>query len=414
MAVFEIGCPACRARFDCPTDRAGKAVRCGACANVFPAPAIVAPAIPVAVALPVAVARPKPVVRVVEAVAVARRATPSAAQRDRDDDFDDEPRSRRKPMSDAVAPKTSPLVYVLGGVGGVMVLGLLAFVGFMVKKGSDGPSVAVAAPAVEVVVPVAAGPATPPTGPGPLAPVGTPGQPAPAPAVAAPLPNGTPAQAIQMVKGSTAYIRTHSKNRLGMGSGFFAGPPGYVVTNAHVIGFGPKELHVPTRVEIVVHSGESDQKVYAARIVGVSVDEDLALLWVNGTDHPAPLPAPLTFGRTADLVETQEVMIFGFPLGEQLGLNISVNKTTVSSLRKEKGVVEMVQVADGMTNGNSGGPVTNARGEVIGVVVAVIKGTPINFAIPGDKAAAFVTRQVAGGGTFDMGPHAAIWKGLGR
>lgn len=48
MASFEIGCPACRARFDCPADRAGKPVRCGSCANVFAAPAPPAPALPVA------------------------------------------------------------------------------------------------------------------------------------------------------------------------------------------------------------------------------------------------------------------------------------------------------------------------------------------------------------------------------
>jgi len=404
MAPFEIGCPACRARFECPVERVGRSVRCGVCANVFtappPAPAPAPRAIPVAVALPVA----RPAARV-----AAPPARAVAARYDTDED-DDAPR-RRKP-AEVAPPKTSPLVYALGGVGGVLLLVLLAFVGFLVRGRPESPAAPVAArveAVAPVVQPLSAAPSPAPAAPPavPLAPAGT-----PPPKVAQTLPNSTPAQAIQMVKASTAYIRTKQRNMMSMGSGFFAGPPGYVATNAHVIGFGPKDVQMPNRVEVVVHSGEADQKVYTARIVGVSVEDDLALLWVNGADHGgAALPPPLTFGRTADLVETQEVVIFGFPLGEKLGLNISVNKTTVSSLRKENGVVEMVQVADGMTHGNSGGPVTNTRGEVIGVVVAGIEGTPINFAIPGDKGVAFLARQASTGGSFEMGRLAHLWKG---
>ena len=408
MTPFEIACPSCRSRFDCPVERAGRSVRCGVCANVFAAPQPPSPppkAVPVAVALPVA--RPRPAARVSVATPLARSATAAAARYDSDDD--DAPRRRRP--AEVAEPKTSPLVYVLGGVGGLLLLVVLAFAGFVVKRGADAPAVAAAPKSSEIVIPAAqplsAAPAVPssPVAAAPLAPAGT-----PPPKVAPAMSNATPAQAIQMVKASTAYIRTRQKNMMSMGSGFFAGPPGYVVTNAHVIGVGPKDVQMPSRVEVVVHSGEADQKVYTARLVGASVEDDLALLWINGADHGgAALPAPLTFGRTADLVETQEVVIFGFPLGEKLGLNISVNKTTVSSLRKENGVVEMVQVADGMTHGNSGGPVTNTRGEVIGVVVAGIEGTPINFAIPGDKAVAFLARQASSGGTFEMGRLAHLW-----
>ena len=401
MAPFAIGCPACGARFDCPVERAGRAVRCGGCANVFtaPTPAATPAARPIPVATPLPVARPRP--------------APRAAAARYDSDDDEAPR-RRKPV-EAPPAKTSPLVYALGGVGGVLLLVTLAFLGFVVRGRSDA-AVAPVAAKVEAVTPVAQplsaapAPAAAPVTPAAATPV-VPAN-SPPPKVAATLPSGTPAQAIQMVKASTAYIRTKQRNMMSMGSGFFAGPPGYVVTNAHVIGFGPKDVQMPNRVEVVVHSGEADQKVYTARIVGVSVEDDLALLWINGTDHNgAALPPPLTFGRTGDLVETQEVIIFGFPLGEKLGLNISVNKTTVSSLRKENGVVEMVQVADGMTHGNSGGPVTNTRGEVIGVVVAGIEGTPINFAIPGDKGVAFLARQASTGGSFEMGRLAHLWKG---
>ncbi len=398
MASFEIGCPACRARFDCPADRAGKPVRCGNCASVFVAPP------PAAAVAPPAAARP--VLRVAVPVAVAAPvARPSSQLVARY--APDLPAPRRRRPAEAEEPRTSPKVYVLGGVGALALLVLFAVVAVALKRSGDGPAAPVAAKVESPAQPLSATPDAPAAA-GPPAPVAASAQ----ARVAPELLSGTPAQAIQRVKGSTTYIRTQSRTMVASGSGFFAGPAGYVVTNAHVLGFGPKDVRPPTRVEVVVHSGEGDQKTYVARVVGVSVEDDLALLWVNGTDHAgAPLPAPLTFGRTADLVETQEVVIYGFPLGEKLGLNISVNKTTVSSLRKEKCVVELVQVADGMTHGNSGGPVANTRGEVIGVVVAGIEGTPINFAIPGDKAAAFLARQLAAGGSFEMGRLAPLWKG---
>ncbi len=113
------------------------------------------------------------------------------------------------------------------------------------------------------------------------------------------------------------------------------------------------------------------------------------------------------------------MFIFGYPLGEALGLNISVNKTTVSSLRKRPdGTMDVVQVAGGMHPGNSGGPVTDKAGAVIGVSVAVIRGTLINFAIPAEIASKFLKDQIASGGKIDLGrgipPVSTKGKGRGR
>jgi S1-C subfamily serine protease len=125
---------------------------------------------------------------------------------------------------------------------------------------------------------------------------------------------------------------------------------------------------------------------------------------VDGRGEAKPLPKPLTFGRSAALVETQDVFIFGYPLGESLGLNISVNKSTVSSLRKDRtGAIEIVQVAGGMHPGNSGGPVADKNGAIIGVSVAGIVGTSINFAIPAEITARFVREQIASGGNLKGG-----------
>ena len=118
---------------------------------------------------------------------------------------------------------------------------------------------------------------------------------------------------------------------------------------------------------------------------------------------PAGLPPPLAFGAAADLTETEEVLIFGYPFGEQLGRNISVNKSTVSSLRREKGQLAVVQLSGGLNPGNSGGPVANRAGQVIGVSVAKLRRAQgIDFAIPAERAEAFVRDQLRSGGRADV------------
>ena len=397
MAVLEIQCPHCRAKFHLPPDQAGKVVRCGACQQVFTTPAQVVAPIQTARAIPAAQVAPRIRMKVTEAEAVP---TPEkrSARRDDDDDYD-APRSKSKQRKQDQASKF-PLIPVLAGGGGLVAV--LVIVGAVLVSRPSGTT-DVAKSSLPPVVPQSV--STPPQVMSEATkPINPPSVTQSPPAAKNDL---APNDAIQAVKNSTVYIRTKSGNSLGMGSGFFAGPAGYVVTNSHVIGFGPDRFRRPQKIEVVVNSGENNQQVYNARIVGVNVDEDLALLWVNQKDHQSVLPRPLNFARSADLTETQEVLIFGFPLGEQLGLNISVNKSTVSSLRKEKGVVEMVQVAGGMTNGNSGGPVTNTKGEVIGVSVAIIRDTPINFAIPSDKTSAFVQKQISSGGSFELGKFAS-------
>ena len=402
MAVLEIQCPHCRAKFHLPPDQAGKVVRCGACQQVFTTPVQAVASIPTARAIPAAQVAPRIRMKVTEAEAVPTPETRSS-RRDDDDDYD-APRPKSKPRKPDQASKF-PLIPVLAGVGGLVAV--LVIVGVVlvsrpsgttdVAKNSSPPVVPQSVSTPPQVLSDATKPINPPSA-----------TPIPAQSPPAAKNDVTPGDAIQAVKNSTVYIRTRSGNSLGMGSGFFAGPAGYVVTNSHVIGFGPDRFRKPQKIEVVVNSGENNQQVNAARIVGVNVDEDLALLWINQKDHQGvDLPRPLNFARSADLTETQEVLIFGFPLGEQLGLNISVNKSTVSSLRKENGVVVVVQVAGGMTNGNSGGPVTNTKGEVIGVSVAIIRDTPINFAIPSDKTSAFVQKQISSGGSFELGKFAS-------
>jgi hypothetical protein len=115
---------------------------------------------------------------------------------------------------------------------------------------------------------------------------------------------------------------------------------------------------------------------------------------VGGDD--SGLPDPLPVDTTRSLSELQEVYVFGFPFGESLGKNITINKSAVSSLRRAPdGTVYQVQLNGGMNPGNSGGPVVDSRGVVIGVAVSHILYTQIAFAVPGERVQGMLWGRVA-------------------
>jgi hypothetical protein len=184
------------------------------------------------------------------------------------------------------------------------------------------------------------------------------------------------------VKRSTVYLRVDLPNGgVSQGTGFFALDPGIVMTNAHVIGMLGGASQPPRSVTVVANSGEPDEFSMPGSVIGVDRNNDLAVVRVQ----PNPrMPPPLPVDSANKLIETQKVYVFGFPLGVQLGKNITVTDTTITSLRREGGRLTKIQVNGGMHPGNSGGPVTDSRGVVVGVSVAIIKDTTISFAIPGD------------------------------
>ena len=185
---------------------------------------------------------------------------------------------------------------------------------------------------------------------------------------------------VRMVKKATVLLRvTDAQDQVAEGSGFFAIGQGIVVTNAHVVGMLYPHSKEPSKIDVLLHSGTDKETTLPGKLLGVDRTNDIAVLKVEGN-----LPTPLLFGSNDDLVETQKVYIFGFPFGVELGKNITVSESSVSSLRTNAaGELTQIQVNGGMHPGNSGGPVVNSQGLVVGVSVAVIRNTQINFAIPG-------------------------------
>ncbi|HLV79243.1 MAG TPA: trypsin-like peptidase domain-containing protein, partial [Chthonomonadaceae bacterium] len=165
------------------------------------------------------------------------------------------------------------------------------------------------------------------------------------------------------------------------GSAFCIHASGLFVTNAHVVDAAGEGA----ACSLVLHPGEKGQQKVPARVVRIHKEADLALLQIESK-------APLSTLELADsdvLIETQEVVAFGFPFGTDLagghGEYPSVTVTTghITALRKTEGVLSAIQMDAAVHPGNSGGPILNAKGQVVGIVVAKFtKAEGINFAIP--------------------------------
>ena len=196
---------------------------------------------------------------------------------------------------------------------------------------------------------------------------------------------------LKAVKRATVHLRVKLANeKFAEGSGWFAVEKGLIITNAHVMGMIDADSRRPLQIEATIDSGEEGSRTIKVKLLGVGRSTDLAVLQAEGDD----LPEPLALGNTADLNETQTVYIFGFPFGKQLGKNITISKSSVSSLRKENGELKQVQVNGGIHSGNSGGPVVDSKGQVIGVAVSAVPGTLINFAIPSGEVAEFLAGRI--------------------
>lgn len=179
----------------------------------------------------------------------------------------------------------------------------------------------------------------------------------------------------------------------GTGSAFCIDEQGVFITNAHVV----EGLDEGDEVSLVLRSGTEKEMKVRASVARISEDVDLAVLTVIG-DHGRLTKLPL--GDTSKLKQTDEIMALGFPFGEALAVaedanpSISVNLGRVTSLRVADGKLKVIQVDAQVNPGNSGGPVTNKAGEVVGVVVSGVQNSGVNFVIPVDEVRTLLERPV--------------------
>jgi hypothetical protein len=150
------------------------------------------------------------------------------------------------------------------------------------------------------------------------------------------------------------------------------------------------------QITVVFNSGTAKEQALSATVVGDDAVHDLAVLRVVGV---TTAPQPITFQGAPELRETMPVVMFGFPLGRLLDQKkkypaITVNKGSVSSLRGAGDEIDDVQLDIDMNPGNSGGPVVDEKGTLIGVAYAGWKNTNINFAIPVPKLTSLLQGRI--------------------
>ena len=171
----------------------------------------------------------------------------------------------------------------------------------------------------------------------------------------------------------------------GGGSGFVFTPDGYLLTNSHVVRAGQAGTERP-RLNYRVSLG--DARGFSARWVGDDPDTDLALLQLDGPSQGSLTPVPL--GRSAGLRRGEIAIAIGNPLGYEHTVTSGIVSALGRSMRTHTGrlIPDVIQTDAALNPGNSGGPLLNARGEVIGVNTAIIRGAnSICFAVAIDIAA---------------------------
>ena len=162
------------------------------------------------------------------------------------------------------------------------------------------------------------------------------------------------------------------------GSGFIITEDGYIVTNYHVI-------ENSTDVEVTLDSGVT----YTAQVVGGDESYDIAVLKVDPGEDKLQ---PVVLGTSSSLQVGDEIVAIGNPLGE---LTFSMSEGIVSCVNREINVdgtpFNMIQITAAINEGNSGGPLFNIYGEVVGIVSAKYSSSSsgnsvegLGFAIPMD------------------------------
>ena len=193
-----------------------------------------------------------------------------------------------------------------------------------------------------------------------------------------------PASMVVRCKASTALV---DLQWMGSGSAACVSADGFFLTNHHVV----EGVGLGNSVKVVVHPGQKTERVLLARVVKLDEDHDLALIKVDG---PRDL-SPIALGTDDGLVETMPLTAFGYPFGRMLSEDdgypaVSVNTGTVTALRRKNGELASIQLDAAVNPGNSGGPVVDKRGNLIGIVVSGVPGARVNFAIPVSRVRRFL------------------------
>ena len=394
MAI-RITCPSCQRKGELPEGFTGKKIKCPACGAITE----------------VAAARTSP-----PPPPASKKPEARPAWADELDDVDEAPapppsRSTRgaAPSRSVEADKPRSKLPILLGVGGGLAIVVTVSVSMYVRN--NPPAVEANAVGVNWSIPAQQAPPdngndfalvaanNAPSGfPPPSAPPANYAPTGPGGLLGAGPPNDSPAEAIKRVKDATVYVKVKDGAMQGTGTGFVIDAQGdrvTIATNRHVVHHTkgdddeetpedkPDAPRPPAVVTVVFRSGdgpgnevELPAEVLAKDSSG-DPSRDLAILRVKGVARP---PRPITVNRSTVPTEGMDLKIYGFPFGQSLNFAgsgspaITINKASISSLRRDNlGHLALIQVDGSVHPGNSGGPIVDVRGQLVGVTVAKLK-----------------------------------------
>ena len=192
---------------------------------------------------------------------------------------------------------------------------------------------------------------------------------------------------VAFLRPSVVYIEVDlGRFGAGSGSGVILTEDGYVMTNYHVI-------EGNTSIEVTLSGGDS----YSATVIGGDRDLDLAILKLDSSRDDFPAAA---LGDYEDITIGEGVIALGFPFPSDLGQELSVSSGIVSSLKFINTfdfIGEYIQTDAAINSGNSGGPLVNLKGEVIGINTWVYTfGEGLGFAIPVNNMREFIGDTIGG------------------
>lgn len=204
---------------------------------------------------------------------------------------------------------------------------------------------------------------------------------------APPAPAASPQAVAEAARRATVLVRSYTKEGevlkpLGHGSGAVLTPDGVVVTNAHVVSGGKHFF-----VEFEARTPDLPSPQFEAEVLRQMPDRDLALLKIKLLRPGQAAFDTLKLGRSADLRVGDSVVAVGAPFSPELINNVTFG--TVSSLGRlpEKFIVHTAPIY----HGNSGGPLLNLRGEIVGINAAGMAGPVVSEAGGAQKAVGRVT-----------------------
>ncbi len=187
------------------------------------------------------------------------------------------------------------------------------------------------------------------------------------------------------------FRRQAQRPMRGVGSGFIVSPKGYILTNEHVV-------EGSSRIIVGLQSGEK----YRGRVIGIDKETDVAVVKI---DAPQDLPI-VTLADSNSAQVGDWVLAIGSPFG----LDQTVTAGIISKIERESpffsNFQRFLQTDAAINRGNSGGPLVNMRGEVIGINSQIATSTGdyngIGFALPAGEAS-FVYRQIVAQGRVRRG-----------